>query len=124
MSKSVFVLVMLSVLISSLAQIVLKAGMGSVSVAEASQAGLGWGMVRTIALNPAVLAGLTLYFSSALVWLLVLAKVEVSLAYPFVGLGFIFTMVMARMVHGEALTMTRVAGTILIALGVLVLAKG
>jgi multidrug transporter EmrE-like cation transporter len=124
MSKSVLLLVLFSVLLSSIAQIVLKGGMSSLSVVQASQAGLGWPMVRAIAFNPSVIGGLALYFASAVVWLLVLGKLDVSLAYPFVGLGFVVTMLLAWMVHGEVLTPTRIAGTLLISVGVLVLARG
>jgi multidrug transporter EmrE-like cation transporter len=123
MSKAMLWLLLFSVLLSSFAQIALKGGMSSASVTMASQGGLGWAMVRAVAFNPYVLVGLTLYFASAVVWLFVLAKLDVSLAYPFVGLGFVVTMLLAWLVHGEALTSARIAGTLLVSLGVLVLAR-
>ena len=122
MNRSVLALVLSSVLMSSFAQIILKAGMSSADVLTAS-GGDRWGLARAVAFNPWVLAGLALYFASAVVWLFVLAKLDVSLAYPFVGLGFVVTMLLARLVHGEALTPTRIAATLLIAAGVLLLAR-
>lgn len=124
MNKYVIMLIALSVLLSAFAQIALKAGMSSVPVLQALQATPGFPAVRAIATNFFVLFGLTLYFASAAVWLLVLARVDVSLAYPFVGLGFIVTMLLAWLIHGEVLTLTKVAGTLLIAFGVIVLARG
>lgn len=124
MTRAVFLLILISVLMSSLAQIVLKAGMSSTSVVRGLDGGLQWATVLSIATNPYVIGGLAIYFASAVVWLLVLARVEVSLAYPFVGLGFIVTMVLGWWLHGDALNPMRIAGTLLIATGVAVLARG
>ena len=53
-----------------------------------------------------------------------LAKVDVSLAYPFVGLGFVVTMLLAWAIQGEVPTVGRIVGTLLICGGVVVLARG
>lgn len=124
MNKYLISLIMLSVLLSSVAQIVLKAGMNSSSVLMALQNTVGLSAARIVLTNFFVLGGLGLYFASAAVWLLVLAKVDVSVAYPFVGLGFVVTMLLAWLIHGEALTLSKVFGTLLITGGVIVLARG
>lgn len=123
MNRSVLFLVCASVMLSSFAQIILKAGMSSSGVVAASAEGLNLGMVRAIAFNPKVLLGLLVYFASAAVWLLVLARVEVGLAYPFVSIGFVVTMLLAWAVHGEVPTAGRIAGTLMICAGVAVLAR-
>ena len=46
-----------------------------------------------------------------------LARLPLSAAYPFVGVGFILTMVLGVVLLGETLNVTRVAGTVMIALG-------
>lgn len=122
MNKNVLALIVSSVLLSSLAQIVLKAGMSHPRVAESLAQG-GWSSALDIATNPWVLSGLAIYFSSAVVWLLVLARVEVSLAYPFVGLGFVVTMLLGWWIHGDTLNLARVGGTLLIVGGVVLLAR-
>lgn len=124
MNRSVFALIVVSVLMSSLAQIVLKAGMSSSGVAQALAGDSRLSALISVTTSPCVIAGLCIYFGSALVWLLVLARVEVSLAYPFVGLGFIVTMLLGWWVHGDMLTPMRIAGTLLIACGVVVLSRG
>ena len=121
MNKTVLLLIVASVLMSALAQIVLKAGMSSSSVVQGLASGMRWSTAAVVAGNPLVLLGLAMYFASALVWLIVLARVDVSLAYPFVGLGFIVTMLLGWLVLGETLTMVRVAGTLLIVGGVFLL---
>jgi multidrug transporter EmrE-like cation transporter len=124
MTRDVFTLIVVSVLMSALAQIALKGGMSSASVSHALASGDRWTAAATIATSPLVLLGLGLYFASALVWLLVLARIEVSLAYPFVGMGFVVTMLLGWWIHGDSLTAPKVAGTLLVALGVIVLARG
>ncbi|HOO71580.1 MAG TPA: EamA family transporter [Spirochaetota bacterium] len=117
-------LILFSVLLSSVAQIVLKTGMSDTGVINAINLNPGFPVIRAIATNYWVLGGLFLYFSSALVWLFVLAKVDVSLAYPFVGVGFIFTMLLGYFILGEALTVSKVMGTVLIVIGVIFLTRG
>jgi len=53
----------------------------------------------------------------------VLARAPLSLAYPFVGLGFIFTMLAGALVLGEQVTPVRIAGTLLIAAGCVLVAR-
>lgn len=47
-----------------------------------------------------------------------LARLDVSMAYPFVGLGFILTMLLVFFVLGESLSTMRIVGTLLITAGV------
>lgn len=124
MSLYLFTLILGSILLSSFAQIVLKTGMSSPVVLSAIQSGDTFKTVLTIASNLFVIGGLSLYFASAAVWLLVLAKVDVSFAYPFVGLGFIITMLLAFFINGEPLSMTKIIGTLCIAGGVAIIAQG
>jgi len=78
--------------------------------------------VIAIGLNPWVFSGLSLYFLVHMVWLLVLAKVDLSFAYPFVGLGFILTMILGKFVMGDEISIQRLMGTLLVIAGVLMIA--
>lgn len=123
MNRSTLLLILANVAMTSLAQIVLKAGMSAPDVVRALAGGLRLPALVTVFLHPWVIIGLALYAGAAVVWLLVLAKVDVSLAYPFVGLGFVVTMVLAWTFMGETVSATRIAGTLLIVAGVVVLAR-
>ena len=115
-----FLLILASVSLSALAQLVLKLGVGAAAVARPqSVAGEMAGLVQ----SPLVLAGLGLYGIGALLWLFVLARAPLSLAYPFVGLGFILTMLAGAFCLGENVTPARIAGTLLIALGCVLVAR-
>jgi multidrug transporter EmrE-like cation transporter len=75
------------------------------------------------ATNVHVLLGLLCYGLGFMVWLIVLAKAEVSWAYPMISLGYVFTAILARMLLGEAVTVTRMAGILVTCLGVLLIAR-
>lgn len=124
MNQYLILLILCSVLLSSIAQIVLKMGMSNPSVLQAMQSQSAMQAFIAIATNVYVIGGLTLYFASAAVWLLVLARVDVSFAYPFVGLGFVVTMLLAFFINGEVLSTTKILGTLCIALGVAIMAQG
>ena len=122
MSRFSVLLILLSVSLSVLAQILLKQGMSNPTVQSSFNVSLTSGL-WTILTNTFVMGGLFAYVSSAAVWLGVLAKVDVSRAYPFVGLGFIGTMLFANWFLNEPLTTTKVLGTICILIGVLLVSK-
>ena len=121
---TVFVLILASVLLSAIAQITLKIGMSSLLVQQAISSASSLAIFQSIITNIYIIGGLTLYFTSAAVWLFVLAKVDVSFAYPFVGLGFIVTMLLAYFINGEILSATKVIGTLCIAIGIAIVAQG
>ena len=124
MNLNVLLLILTSVLLSAIAQITLKMGMSSSIIQQAIASASNVAVFQSIATNLYVLGGLTLYFASAAVWLFVLAKVDVSFAYPFVGLGFIATMMLAYFINGEILSTTKIVGTLCIAIGVAIVAQG
>ena len=124
MNLTVFLLILMSVLLSAIAKITLKMGMSSPIIQQAIASASNLAVFESIATNLYVLGGLTLYFASAAVWLFVLAKVDVSFAYPFVGLGFIATMLLAYFINGEVLSTTKIIGTLCIAIGVAIVAQG
>ena len=115
-------LILFSVLLSVFAQILLKQGMSNPAVPQAFVNGLFSG-VFAVFTNLFVIAGLLAYTSSAAVWLAVLAKVDVSKAYPFVGLGFIGTMLFAYWFLNEPLTLNKMAGTLFILIGISLISR-
>ncbi len=117
MRADALLLILLSVSMSAVAQLLLKTGVGRVRADGAVEAGRGF------LASPWVIGGLALYGVGAFVWLYVLARVPLSVAYPFVGLGFVLTMLFGVMVLGEGWSVPRVAGTLLIALGCVCVAR-
>lgn len=122
MSWPIIGLILISVSTSALAQIILKHGMSAPAIQSAIATG-GMTAAWTMAGNWFVLFGLSLYGAGALLWLGVLARVDVSQAYPFVGLGFVLTMGFAWCLLDESLAFSRILGTFLIVAGVVLVAR-
>lgn len=121
MNLRIFCLVLLSVSLSALAQVTMKRGVSGPEIQGLLGSPLN--AVWAFAGNAHVLLGLAMYGVSAVAWLFVLARLDVSLAYPFVALGFILTMLLGALVLGEQVGVMRVAGTVLVSLGVALLAR-
>lgn len=115
-------MILFSVALSVAAQLLLKQGMSTPAIQASFNLGFSTGIVSVMT-NIFVLGGLVAYVSSAAVWLGVLTKVDVSKAYPFVGLGFIGTMLFAYWFLNEPLTLNKIFGTLFILLGVLLISK-
>jgi drug/metabolite transporter (DMT)-like permease len=108
-------LILLSVGLSAIAQIAMKAGVSGASSPAASGV-LGSYMAMLTA--PKVLLGLACYGLGALIWLRVLSMMDVSQAYPFVAVGFVLTMALGFVLLGETPHMTRLVGAGFILVGV------
>jgi multidrug transporter EmrE-like cation transporter len=120
MTVRLFLLILASVTLSALAQLALKMGTSAAADARATgAAGEFSGLVQ----SPMVIVGLGLYGIGALMWLFVLGRAPLSLAYPFVGMGFILTMLAGTLFLGEQLSVARVGGTLLIAAGCVLVAR-
>lgn len=119
MSYLTLLMILASVLLSVAAQLSLKAGMGRLVFPETLiSIESAW-----LILNRFVLLGLFCYGMSMVFWLYVLTKVEVSRAYPFVGLGFVGTMLFAHLLLHEPITVQKLVGTMLVVSGVVLLAR-
>ena len=117
-SLGVFVLIFASVGLNAAAQLLLRLGM---------RTGLpvgrpGIGFLLAVALRPGVIGGLACYAVSLVLWLLVLSRTEASFAYPFLGVGFVVVALASFLLLGESFTLRKVAGTLIIAAGVAVMA--
>jgi multidrug transporter EmrE-like cation transporter len=110
--------ILVSVSCSALAQISLKHGMSVGAVQAAISQGGTIPVAMAVAASPTVWLGLFLYGFSAVVWLFVLATLDVSVAYAFVSLGFLLTMALGCLLLGEVLTISKLAGTALVMLGI------
>jgi len=69
-------------------------------------------------LSPLVLTGLFLYIISAIIWFMVLSKVDLSVAYPTLSLGYIIILFVGYFYLGEPLSVIKFIGVLLICGGV------
>ncbi len=110
---------MISIVISVAAQFTLKAGMGRLSNNQDSNFLNSTGIFNLFT-NKYIVIGFLLYGVGALIWLSVLQKMDVSKAYPLVGLGFVLTTLVGFFL-GEQVTFVRFTGVLLICTGVAII---
>jgi multidrug transporter EmrE-like cation transporter len=65
-----------------------------------------------------VLSGLAAAVLAAVAWILVIQRLDISFAYPFMALSFVLVPVGARLLFAEPLPTIRVLGILLIIIGV------
>jgi len=122
MTIKIFLFIIGSVFLSALAQISLKLGMMKYKIL-AIEAETLIQKIWLIFTNFYVWGGLSLYVLGMVVWLAVLVHIDVSKAYPFVGVGFIFTMILAYFILGEQISLIRLIGVVQIIIGVILISR-
>ena len=122
MKGSQFALVLSGVLLNALAQLLLKAGAGALAGIDL-RFGNAMAIAHRVVFNLPIFVGLCCYALSVVVWILALARVEVSVAYPMLSLGYVVTALAAWRLFGENLSGARVGGIGLILVGVWLVAR-
>lgn len=117
-----FSLVLCGVLLNAAAQLLLKAGTNAIGVFEFSRENIlpvGW----KVASEPHIMTGLACYVISVVVWIMALSRVEVSIAYPMLSIGYVVNAIAAWYLFGEAVTVMRLTGIGFIIIGVFIVAR-
>ncbi|MDD4886152.1 MAG: SMR family transporter [Thiomonas sp.] len=122
MSAVAFALVLTGVLLNAAAQLLIKSGAETVGRFNFTASNL-WHAGLHFALQWQILLGLTFYAVSVVVWILALTRVQVSIAYPMLSLGYVVTAFAAWWLFGEALTVQKLVGIAVIIVGVLIVAR-
>lgn len=113
-------LILLSVTSSVAGQTVIKLG---TNVSGQRDAASPIELILTILQSPLILLGLICYAVGALAWIAVLQRMDLGYAYPFLALNFILITLVSGLLLGEPVPLMRWAGILLIAAGILVVAR-
>jgi len=108
-----FILILCNTLILVCGQFLWKYGMqrspfGFQSLKSAAQ----------LFLSPYVLSGLAMYGAATVLWLFILSRVPLSLAYPIQSLAYIIAVIGAYYIFNEPLNAAKIVGCVLILAGV------
>lgn len=117
-----FSLILAGVLLNAGAQLLIKAGTNAVGHFEFSRENIlpiGW----KLATEPHIIAALTCYVLSVVIWILALSRVQVSIAYPMLSLGYVVNAIAAWFLFNEAFNPAKVAGIGVIILGVIIISR-
>lgn len=116
-------IILLSVLSSSIAQIFLKKGMMNCECSFALETSNIIPLLSALVLNPFLIAGVTLHVFALFTWLYVLKHVEVSYAYPFISMGFVIVLLISYFLFNENVNAVRIAGVALIVAGIIMVGR-
>lgn len=122
MTWGAFSLVMTGVLLNAVAQLALKASVSETGVINLDLQSL-FTTAGSLVSNLWLWLGLLCYAISVVVWLLALSRVDVSIAYPMLSVGYIVNAIAAWQLFGEPMNIGKVVGIGIIILGVYVLAR-
>jgi undecaprenyl phosphate-alpha-L-ara4N flippase subunit ArnE len=105
-------LVLVASFIGSFGAVFLKAGAGKTQC------------FKTLIFNPRLVMGVFLFLISTVFYLMGIRHGELSVLYPMVSLGYIWTLFWSRLFFGEPLTRTKFMGLGLILFGIVLLGIG
>jgi drug/metabolite transporter (DMT)-like permease len=122
MNILIFVLIILEITCNVAAQMSLKMGMeriGGFSFEGSSIVPIGLQVIT----SPWIMLGISIYVMSLIIWLMILSRAEVSMAYPMTSLGYALTVLIAYFLFGEHVSILRIFGVLVIMLGVFIVAR-
>jgi multidrug transporter EmrE-like cation transporter len=111
-------LLLVSLVFATAGQLTLKSAMESIGRIGADQVSEAGQTIARAIKEPRLWIGLALFGISAVFWLVVLSRVDLSLAYPFVGISYVIIVALARFMFHEQVPPLRWAGVLVIAVGI------
>jgi multidrug transporter EmrE-like cation transporter len=120
MKPLIFFIIFAGVLLNATAQLFIKFGTKSFINLNLSENGY---LVTAfqIALNPYIILGLCCYVISVGIWIYVLSKVDVSIAYPMLSIGYVVNACAAFFLFNEPLSFMKIVGIFIILLGTFII---
>lgn len=118
-----FALLLFNVILSVLGQVLLKQGMNQVGEISGSFQQMAPKLIQAL-MNPFVIGGIGVYGSTTLIWLVVLSRIKLSVAYPMISLGYIFSILFSWLLFKEDVPKIRVLGAFVICIGVYLVSIG
>ncbi|MEI6104279.1 MAG: EamA family transporter [Methanothrix sp.] len=112
-------IIIIGIIFAAFGQVSWKLGMN-----QAGQMGaLNFAAISTVLLNPYVLLGFVMYALSTIFWLIALSKKDLSFVYPFISLTYILVLVLSSLVLKESIGINKIAGTLAIIAGLIIISR-
>jgi multidrug transporter EmrE-like cation transporter len=122
MGKSL-ILILISVALGVAGQLCLKSGIDRVGVLSGGNLGVVVQTALRVFTTPLVFLGFAFYGLSSVFWLLVLSKLDLSLAYPMLALTYVLIPLAAQFILGEQVPTLRWFGVGVIFFGVTIVSR-
>ena len=112
-----------SILFTVYGQIIIKWQVSNAGAFPVDVAGKIWFLLWLV-LNPWVISSLVCAFLAFLCWIAAMTKFDLSYAYPFLSLSFVFVLVLSGLFFHEQVTTAKALGVIFIMAGIIIGARG
>jgi multidrug transporter EmrE-like cation transporter len=122
MNIGTFGFILTGILLNAAAQLLLKKGTNAVGAIHLTAENWFHTGVQLATQLP-IIGGLTCYVISVAVWIIGLSRVDVSIAYPLLSIGYIVNALGAWYFLGEVMSLQRMLAITVIIIGVALLVK-
>lgn len=117
-----YILLFFNVLLTVVGQMLLKKGALTVGRINSFRELIS--KLTEVIFNPYVMGGISIYGFTTFVWLVILSRVKLSIAYPMLSLGYVLVIPFSWLVFKENIPIVRIIGAILICIGIYLVAQG
>ncbi len=112
-------LIIFTVIINTAGQFIVKTGvnrLGAVSLTDVH-------MIVKALTSWLIILGFVVYFASAIIWISILSRTELSWAFPILSLSYVLTALLSPVFLHESFAPQRLVGILVICLGVFLVSR-
>jgi uncharacterized membrane protein len=117
-----YIYIIITILFTAYGQLILKWRMNALGTLPAPLLEKLWFLIK-ITFDPYIFSSYLAAFVAGLAWMAALAKFDLSFAYPFMSLSFVVVLIFSYLLLNEPLTISKVLGMVLIAIGVVIASR-
>jgi len=110
-----YIVLMINVALGVIGQFLIKQGVMRIGAFDLNS---GMSFFIKAFTAPMVIIGLGVYFVSAVLWIALLSKLPLSVAYPMLSLGYVLVVIFSAVYLHEPLNWSKLLGVLLISGGV------
>lgn len=122
MNIGTFGFILTGIFLNAIAQLLLKKGTNAIGAIHLTAE--NWFSIGVqLATQLPIIGGLTCYVFSVIVWIIGLSRVDVTIAYPLLSIGYIVNAIGAWYFLGEMMSLQRMLAIGVIIIGVALLVK-
>lgn len=119
-----FLVLVSTVLLAASAHLLLKVGVSQVGAIGADQVREPLKLVASLLSNPRVVVAMPLYGVSFVAWLVVLSRLNLSLAYPALAMTYAIIPLASWLLLDESISALHWVGIVVVVIGVVLILRG
>jgi multidrug transporter EmrE-like cation transporter len=117
-----FLLIFLTIAATVVGQLLVKRGMLQVGASPSHLALLPRFLLRAFT-NISVIVGILCAILAAASWTVAISRLDLSVAYPFLGLGLVLVLALSSVFFGETVPLSRWVGVLVVCIGLVIASR-